>query len=149
MRWSTARKIQPLTKSSFQSAPKPRSQPLLRPPVRQNQLPADMIEGPGTLPSVDASNELHSLRSLLQLSVVAMLITTTAVALYFGWQYRQLSRELNSRAATLQEIPKVQERLNTIAEKFREFGRTYPEFAEICKKYGINPYDKAPAPAKP
>ena len=106
--------------------------------------PSVINDPPSSTLTLEAANEIQSLRSLLQLSVVAMLITTTALAVYLGWQYRQLTRELSSRVATMQEMPAAQERLNAIAEKFRQFGHTYPEFAEIVKKYGINPYDNSP-----
>jgi len=100
-----------------------------------------MNDDPSAMAHLDAGPEIQSLRSLLQLSVIAMLITTTTVAIYFGWQYRQISRELNNRLATLAEMPAAEDRLNSIAEKFRQAGRTYPDFAEILKKYGINPQE--------
>ena len=103
-----------------------------------------MNDDPSPMVHLDPGAEVQSLRSLLQLSVVAMLITTTTVAIYFGWQYRQIARELNNRVTTLAEMPAAEDRLNTIAEKFRQVGRTNADFAQILKKYGINPQDSFP-----
>ncbi|MSU33524.1 MAG: hypothetical protein EXS36_00100 [Pedosphaera sp.] len=89
----------------------------------------------------DLRSDIASLRSLVQVSVVASLIATTSPAVYQLWQYRQVRRELGGQAKTFEALRSEHGRQNQIAERFREYGAQDKNFVPILDKVGLKPLD--------
>ncbi len=100
-------------------------------------------------PTSDLETEINSLRSLVQVSIVASLIATTSLAVYQLWQYRQVRRELSGQAKTFTTLRAEHGRQNQIAERFREYGTRDKNFVPILGKIGLKPLESAPGSSPP
>lgn len=98
-------------------------------------------------PVADLGSDINSLRSLVQVSIVASLIATTSLAVYQLWQYRQVRRELGGQAKTFEALRIEHARQNQIAERFREYGTRDINFIPILNKVGLKPLDPTPPSA--
>ena len=98
-----------------------------------------------------SESDFSSVRSMLQMSVLASLIATTAVTAYLGWQLRQVVREQESRQQALIQVRDNQKKMEEIAERFRAYGRTDSAFVSVLQRHGLTPADGggSPVPTAP
>lgn len=94
--------------------------------------------------------EIAALKSLLQISVLASLIASTAFAVYGYWQFRSVNRDRAMRAAALAELPKAYEQLDTISKSLREYAGEQQQFRVFLEARGIQLFtNTAPAAPRP
>ena len=103
----------------------------------------------------DLKEQVRSLRHVLNLVLIAALITTAGVSLFFYRQTSLMKRQIDARQAALIES-QTKERVVVLKgiEVFRQYGARDPVYASnILARFGLTPAPPtnapvAPAPAK-
>jgi hypothetical protein len=95
----------------------------------------------------DLREEVRQLRTLLGITLISCLVITVSVGVYVSKQVAQLRREVNGRMDTMAQIPEENRKMSAFIVQLKQFGRTYPDFAEVLKKYDLKDDQAASAPA--
>lgn len=88
--------------------------------------------------------EVSQNQAALHLCLMAGIFTAIGSVILIGFQLRQVSRETSDRAATIEQIRAENAKIDGLIEQFRQFGKTYPDYAPVLAKFGLTPATSAP-----
>lgn len=97
----------------------------------------------------ELEEQVASLQRLVGTVLVLLLIISGTFSIYLFWQVRTENRELEAGRQQLQQVMKGEAQQNEVVKRMQDFGRKYPDFAQILGKYGLSPDAAGPGSAPP
>src|SRR5262245_4745142 len=95
-------------------------------------------EEAGPLRTLEA--QIRSLQALVLGALMASMLLSVGVNIYFYRQVSMLSKELRAATRLVQEFDSSKRQLiNTFATNLVVYARTHPDFVPILQRYGLSP----------
>jgi hypothetical protein len=84
--------------------------------------------------------QFQSLRTLFVATLMALLLLSVGVDIYFWYQVKLVHKELDATRAFLNDYQKTKEPLLAkLLSGLQTFAQSHPDFTPILEKYGVKP----------